>query len=230
MTNDELIEKFHSNGLSNEEVALFKDKYENDVDFKMESDRFTKLYIALNAIGKKQSESAAISSGKQFKKSGQNNQLKVVFRAAAIFIPIIILANIGYYSFSKKSNDTLYKKFFTVKNEQAISLQNNNCYQYEYYLKAINLSIVEVLDEIGESKDLYTFGTFCMEQNKFSEAILIFRRLIIMNEFKEDSEWFLGLCYLKTGDPNAFETFSKIASNNAHKYHSEAQKVVREIN
>jgi hypothetical protein len=237
MTDNELIEKFHSNELSNEEASLFRDKYESDKEFKKESDQFTKLFITLNAVIKRQRDKINLSTEKQFKKTQQSSQLKVVFRAAAIFIPIIILANIGYYHYfvSGNSYEKVYANYFKIHQSQqrVISLSNDNEVEFAASLKLIDLNIIETLDQIGNDHKLFLFGLYCMENNRFTEAIFTFKRILNSNnnEFKEDSQWHLGLCYIKTGDQsNALETFSKIAANSTHKYHSEAQKVVRKIN
>jgi hypothetical protein len=237
MDDNELIEKFHSNELSGDEASLFLEKYNSDKDFKKESDRFTKLFIALNSVSKKQREKINLSTEKHLKKSQLRSQLKIVFRAAAIFIPIIILANIGYYHFfvSSNSNEQVYASYFkSYKSEQReISFSSDNTVEFAASLRSVDLGIIETLDQIGNYHKLFLFGLFCMENNRFTEAIFTFKRVLNSNtdEFKEDSEWYLGLCLLKTGEQsNALKTFTKIADDPKHKFNIEAQKVIQKIN
>jgi TolA-binding protein len=70
-----------------------------------------------------------------------------------------------------------------------------------------------------------------MEINEYAKANENFKRIIDhkANAFIESAEWYLGLCYLKTGDINkATEIFQTIAVSEGY-YKKEARKVLKRI-
>jgi hypothetical protein len=89
-----------------------------------------------------------------------------------------------------------------------------------------------LIERRSEAVKIHDFGLFCMKGQRFLEAIFAFRQIIGMNEksYLESSEWYLGLCYLKSGDlENAKQVFSSIAGNPGHKFYSESKKILRKI-
>ncbi len=230
MTDIELIEKFYSNELSGEESEIFRDKYNSDLSFKQECDNFSKVLIALNSISKKQVNRKETMSTDSAKKTNGDSNLKVIFRAAAIFIPLIIISNIGYYLFTGKSSDDIFNNYYSESQVKSLSFYINNEAKFKDNLNEINLSTLSVLDNFEDDEELLSFGLYCMNGYRFSEAVMIFKRLIGLDKFVEESEWYLGLCYLKTGrTEEAVYIIKRIKENPQHKKYKEAKKILPKI-
>jgi tetratricopeptide (TPR) repeat protein len=104
-------------------------------------------------------------------------------------------------------------------------------YETRNYRQAIQL--FEKILEGDQSRiglNLYS-GISNMEISEYAKANENFRRIIDhkANAFIESAEWYLGLCYLKTGDvTKAIEIFQAIADSDGY-YRKEAKKVLNRI-
>jgi len=105
------------------------------------------------------------------------------------------------------------------------------CYEHKDYPTAI--SLFEKILNTDESRiglNLYS-GISYMELSHYAEANENFKRIIEhkANAFIESAQWYLGLCYLKTGEiEKASDIFKAIVSNEGY-YKKEAKKVLKKI-
>lgn len=69
-----------------------------------------------------------------------------------------------------------------------------------------------------------------MGQNNFSAAITTFKDLLSQEEqFVPEAQWYLGLCYIKTGDlVNARSVFAELAQTEGL-YRKKAQRILRNL-
>jgi tetratricopeptide (TPR) repeat protein len=104
-------------------------------------------------------------------------------------------------------------------------------YENRNYGKAI--ALFEKILKSDKSRiglNLYS-GISYMEINEYAEANKSFRRIIDhkANAFIESAEWYLGLCYIKTGEVNkARQIFQVMASSDGY-YKKEARKVLKKL-
>lgn len=104
-------------------------------------------------------------------------------------------------------------------------------YEDKEYSKAISLfEKILSTDDSRIGLNLYS-GISYMELSHYAEANENFKRIIDhkANAFIESAQWYLGLCYLKTGEiDKANEIFQAIASSEGY-YKKEARKVLKKI-
>ncbi len=105
-------------------------------------------------------------------------------------------------------------------------------YENKEYSKAITL-FEKILDsdQTRIGLNLYS-GISHMELNHYTKANENFRKIIDHKEnvFIESAQWYLGLCYIKTGEiDKAKDIFESIDANNGY-YKKEAHKVLKKLN
>lgn len=239
----ELIHKFLDNELSEDEARLFKEKYKEDPSFKEEVNSQAQLWISLDAasgISRK-----VITERPHLRKFLQNRpqkakeiqgpmNMKSFYRYAAIIIPLLafgiillMLAN------PQPSMENLYASYYKAP---VNNLHKGNAEEktagFALLLESIDRSSERRIDSLREASDYFHFGIYCMDNQYFREAIYAFNRLISSGEkmYLEESEWYLGLCYLKTGrKEDALRIFSGIAAANGHKFQSESGELIKKI-
>lgn len=231
-----LISKFLENELTEDEVAIFKEKYAHDPDFKKEVNIMSKLYISLDAasrIGKKGVSGKLMEEHgiKEVKGEAQKN-LHQLYRYAAVIIPLIAFGLVWVLTTkSKPEPEELYAQYFKPESE-GLSKGGDEKQDFAAVIRTIDRFTETQIDSLGMQK-LFIFGIYCMEHQRYNEAIFAFHHLIesnIKGETREDCDWFLGLCYLQTGNKKkAEEYFSTISSIDGHIHQQDAKEILSKL-
>ena len=102
-------------------------------------------------------------------------------------------------------------------------------YKLQNWQEVINMVSVE---DVPVQKDLFLAGISCLKANQASDAVSYFKKVSAANQtttnklYKEESEYYLALTYLKLNDaPNAATLLQVIKSNPAHAYYAQAKKI-----
>jgi tetratricopeptide (TPR) repeat protein len=167
---------------------------------------------------------------------------KKIIAVVPIAASIILLIGLGFkLSFQgKSSTDNLFTDFYSpFQKIQFVAASSGNEIEYakEEYNKGKYYSALTILQSVPDSDPqvidrLFYTGLSYMALNEFEKATFSFQSLTskaASNEFLHQAEWYLGLCYLKTGEKDeAYQQFSTIAIENVH-FSNKAKKILRKL-
>ena len=157
----------------------------------------------------------------------------------AILISLGVLLKVQH---NKLTNDQIFEKHYepyevtmiyrsAESDYQKVLSQAMTKYDDGEYLKAIDL-IEEILakDPADMASSLYS-GISYMETEQYNQADMKFQKIIDHNDnlFVEQAAWYLGFCYLHTGQNfEARGHFKEIATSSGS-YSKKAKKIMRSI-
>jgi tetratricopeptide (TPR) repeat protein len=167
---------------------------------------------------------------------------KVIWYVAAASVILMLGLNITFQNHSYTGPE-LYNEFYRPLDgnmgatrsaslpeerllNQALVKMNNK--EYDAALKLFS----EILAKDGRNivGNYYT-GTIHQQEGQFEDAIHSFTNVISQgdNLFVEQSEWYIGLCYLNRNEPQkAIRQFRKISESNGY-YHQQAKAILKKL-
>jgi len=243
--NFELIEKYFSNSLSDDEYILFNHLLKNDDIFKEEF-LFQKDLKKALSHNQKNSLKTTLQNFESNIKNEKVFHLKKWLAAASI----ILVLGFSYFLFSDSFNNSpekLYAEYFEPyrnvihpvvrsENEKTIKSSAFMAYENGKYHKALNL-----LNSVSNNDDEYIrfYSAMCyLGLNKNLDAIDLLLPIAngISNpdsdkNFEAKANWYLGLAYLNSGDINkAISQFSIVVNHPSCSYKKkEAQEILNII-
>ena len=174
--------------------------------------------------------------------AGDGKKSALIRFAAAI--AVLMLLSTLYYLMSRGpgNTDKIYEASFVAYEYSGIpraNIQNNDISfksALDFYSNGSYSDAAVALKEYlnrnpGKTEAMFILGVSEMENNNFLNAISLFRDLCNNkdNLFLDNSQWYLALCYVKTGDDTrAIEELQAIV-NSGNIYKSKARKVIRKL-
>lgn len=217
-----LIYRFLDEGLTQDEIKLFRERYKKDPDFAREVRQAIDSIAALQAAWalRQQLEEEELIDIKK------PRMINTFWYAAAAILIVIIISGVLLLLLKKPSDpDQIYTMYFTDPD-----------YLMETQVKAfVDTTITQIKpEEIEQASDIeerFTSGIRLMQEEKFIQASEIFRFIIDdkYNLYIEEAEWYIGLCYLKLDKiEDAKALFEKIGDSKSL-YQKRAKGLIRKI-
>lgn len=230
MKNEELIDKYFTNSLSPQEQLLFNEYLQNDEEFKSEF-LFQKDLKAVVASNQRE----------DLKKTLQNFEKKIQNRAPIFKLPkkwlvaasICLFLGVGSWyvktNFFPSNNKLFVENFQPYRNivqpierdspKETIEYKAFLAYENENFYKAINL-FNSIENQNGTYVSFYKAMCY-LSLDKPTEAISLLLPIATskrendnFKNFKELSNWYLGLAYLKNNEKSkAISQFSILANS-----------------
>jgi len=240
----ELIEKFHNDELSKEELRKFESELQSNPEFKKEFDLYGEINDSILEDDVIELRKQLNSIQRMSTSDLHNNRIRKLqsnkwYLAAAIVTIVIIIGTFLLSIISDSySNEELFKKYYEPEDAVLITRSGNSDsdfdltkalqqFEQENYKEAIPL--LNKIDNNVLSR--FYLGIAYIETNDFSKAIKEFKGLIDHgdNLFIEQSEWYLGLCYLMNDEKDkAIKDFRKIIKDNSL-YKPDAEEILNKI-
>lgn len=166
---------------------------------------------------------------------------RIVFQVAAA---VLVLSLILFKSLTPSySGDSVYKRYYEPleansfrlrgsSNENAGKLQEG----VDYYMSKNYAKSELVFNELREKNeniaDVFLFsGLNQMGQGNFAAAITSFTDLLSTeDQFVPEAQWYLGLCYIKTGEILKARPIMEILSETEGIYRKKAQLILNNLN
>lgn len=204
-----LIYKYLDDDLSNEEVDLFKEKFESSQAFAKEVKRYTDLKVAIQTTS---------ATSLKFKK--QPRVIKFTLTRLAYAASVLIIIGLCTFFIYTNTQHPSYHQLYAANFENPFSKGEE---------WAIRSGLTEA--EIIALKDFEQALTF-MENKEFPKAIEI------LESFKDtghaliidDAEWFLALAYLYQGKVVKAKELLELVQSSNSRYSEKAWKVYGAIN
>jgi len=160
--------------------------------------------------------------------------------AAAVFVLSMLLFKSLTPSYS---GDSLYKRYYKPMEASSYSLRGNtqdagtkfqegvDYYMLKDYAKAdLVFNDLQTMKENSPEVLLYS-GLNKMGQGHFASAINLFNGVISAgDQFVPEAQWYLGLCYIKTGENLKARTIMESLSETEGIYKKKAQVILKNLN
>jgi tetratricopeptide (TPR) repeat protein len=183
-----------------------------------------------------------ISADKQTERSfaGHFKGRKIIY--AAVAASLILMLSISGLLSREASHGELYQKFYTtyqttginrsaiMTTDQTLSIALQK-FDNQDYVAAINLLREVIGRDQNNMVGHFYAGVSLQEAGKYQTAIHEYEAVMIDkdNLFVEQANWYIGLCYLRTGeDKKAYKQFNKIARKEGF-YQQKAQAILRKM-
>ena len=166
---------------------------------------------------------------------------KIIFQAAAaVFILCLLLFKALTPGFS---GDNVFSSYYEPLEANSFQFRGNtqeassklqegvDYYLSKDYSKAeIAFSNISRMDKQLPELLLYT-GLTHMGKNNYNAAIPYFSNLLSLeNQFVPEAQWYLALCYLKTGDISKAHSLMVVVSETEGIYKNKARKILKSLN
>lgn len=244
--NFDRIEDFLDGDLTDDQLKAFEQDLLDDEDLQMELDLHSEVDEAImeEDIMDLRCKLEAIETPPN---PTQKRKLKFLTKwniAAASLALVIGLGSLLYIMNNKStySNDQIYSRYYkpynVINTTRSSDIMMDNVlvtalksYESKDYRTALNL-FKQILDKDSTNitSNFYS-GISNIEINEYHKANKNFTRVLNHknNLFIEQSEWYLGLCYLMTNEQDqAIKQFSTIAKGNSF-YKTKAQEILSRL-
>jgi len=245
-----LIEKYLSNELTDSENNEFKElllkepSLMNEMNLRKRVNYFIDKLNFIEALDRagEEAEKEELKEFLVIKHKAVKIQLNpaIMWGVAASIVLIIGMALFWKLSLKPVPEKELFADYYRpLKKEVAQDyLFNSNVLQEgrKKYFEEDYLDVLAIFNNIPGSIDIqaekeFFCGLALIELAYYPEAIARFERLISMHKFEYVSHayWYLGLCYLQTGNKKmAKTTFREIVKNNSYNY-KDARKILKKL-
>ena len=244
-TDYEIIEKYLSGELSDNDIIDFTEKLKTDSDFKKEFELYREINKSLtnkysNLEKEKNLKNTLDSLGKEHFQNNDTTETKgnksisikkYLLRISSIAAIVII----GF--FMLKPQQSLYDQYanhskleIQVKGEnENILLKASEFYNNNNYSNAIPLFEKYLIENPHDSEIQMSLGISLLEENKFKEALLVFNYVLKQNNiFKNKVNWYLALTYIKNKENAKAKAYLKNISKDSS-YYKKAEKLLSNL-
>jgi tetratricopeptide (TPR) repeat protein len=241
MKHFDLIYKFVHGELEESELWEFRKRLSSDPILARELKQFEQI-IQTNKQVEKLDVLDSLNSIHQRNEQSVIKTLFIGYYKVAAAAAILILMTFATFWFIQSkihdANSQLYAAYFSHENSMftvrssTANMELPVIQGIQYYELKDFSSAVEMFEKAPSNLLAKLYGGLSyMELDEFDKAINQFQQIIHHNDnlFIDQSEWYLGLCYLKTNKLNeARLLFEKISLDNSI-YKTKAQKLLKEM-
>jgi tetratricopeptide (TPR) repeat protein len=237
-----LINKFLDNELSEEELQQFKEKYGIDKQFKREVNILSLIHSSLLTMPEIRKETLTteaflnhLNNKKKRKEESIKNRSLTLYRIAAIVIPLIGLGGLIFpFIYTKPSDENLFAKYYAKPESQgsAKGISNEKPFDFQELQNKVDKTVNDQINVLNTNEELFSYAIYSMDNKHYNEAIIAFNQVLNSsnNILRPDSEWYLALCYLKTGNKDkSISILREIIKNKDHLHFRNAEKLLKKL-
>jgi TolA-binding protein len=230
---DSLEKKWFQKELEGNSTLMEEVKLRKRVDDALVKHDLIDLRNKLAKLEKSRKEQVTTGDGKK----------GTAIRFAAAIAVLMILGTLLYMTFNRSANpDRLFQAnydHYVYSGTSRTSASNNDMsfksaldlYNNENYQAASTALKDYLIHNPGNNEAMFLLGASDMESGNYNSAIQMFTAVLNDrdNFFLDKSQWYLSLCYLKTGNtPEAVKELQAII-NSTSIYNSKARKLVKKL-
>ncbi len=236
------IERYLDGSMQNAEKKWFEAELEGNPGLQKELElrrKVNKHTANQEAIAFRQTLINAETRHRQAAGSSRGKARKLA-RYAAIFAGLMLLGSVSLYLVQDSGNIDYADKYAPEYTPLSVS-RSLSAEMDEAYIKATSLYQAGDYSEairwfnmiVDEDMQVeYMKGTSHMHIEQYKEAIGSFSMVVNNNDnlFLEDAKFYLGICYLQTGQEIKAKPVLESISNSDNRHSKNARKLLRKIN
>lgn len=222
MDKEQLIQRYFSNSLTQEEKVLLDDFLKNDEEFKNQFDFELDLQKVIGQAKRMELKSKLKGFEDEIDASSKSVISISSYKKWLVAASILIIIGLGYLQFSNPNLNTLYDENFQVypntevsitRGEEAETLERKAfiAYETEDYDQALQL-----FSEMPEQPYIAFYKAQChLKLEQYSRAIELLNLNISKKaKYIPESYWYMSMAYLKMGDSeNANKTLTYLVTH-----------------
>lgn len=228
MDKEELLYKFFSNQLTEEQKKTFHQLLETDVEFKAQFEFENDLKHVIKKSKNENLKQKLVGFEKEINAKDKNKPSKWTFRNWSIAASIALLVGMGwiaYNTFSGPDYNELYATNFEAypntvytitrsDGDQSLERDAFAAYEASNYEKAVT-AFLDLKNKGGSTHADFYLAQSYLYVGKDQEAIEALKRAILNDmEFRAEAHWYLALAYLKSKDKvKAMATLKDLIEN-----------------
>jgi hypothetical protein len=154
---------------------------------------------------------------------------KKFWYAAASFLILASVGSILLLNIARKdTNEDLFRKYYSSENIIDVTRTGDANiveaiikFQEKDYQSSASLFGQILQKDTLNFAGWFFYGISCIETQQFAKAETAFNKIISNDEnlYVEHAEWYLGLCYLKSNQPNKATVQSKLIASEPENFH-----------
>jgi len=242
----EEIEKYLNGELNLKEFNEFESRLTHDTEFAREVLLYINIDKAISEIDvltlrtKMKEVYANLHNHSRFRHD--LFKIRWQYLAAAASITVLVTLGMKYIGFSSLTNDEILNKYYTGYEAEGIVRGATETENQDYLdaLKAYNDKDFQVSEKLfakyleenfSDIQAHFYYGISCFENGNIKDASKSFQLILDHNNnlYLEQSQWYLGLCYLKSYETNkALSVFNSIINEDST-YRDRAREIVRKL-
>ncbi len=238
------MERYNSDEMNEPEKAWFEKELSNNIDLRNEVElrKKTDKILEQQAVMQLRTKLAAIEKARRVPRPATKPVKHIPMKYAAVFAGLILIGCLIILSRKSLTVDEIFGKYYTSYEASApvrsLQAEQNTDYTraIEYYnvhdYRNAAMYFSKVID--SNPRDIEAtmmYGVSNFERSNFPEAEKSFKKVTATsdNMYLEDAEWYLALCYFRTGETaRAVEQFTSIKESSSI-YSKKAGKILRNI-
>jgi len=238
------IERYNAGEMNEAEKAWFRKELMDNISLRDEialrqkADMVIKNHDIIQLRGKL----AAIEKRRSEAMPNKNPRKNLPFTRAAVIAGIILAGSLAFLSTRKLANEDLFDRFYKPY-EVTANLRSDGAVRnldfskgIDYYNTSDYRIAAHYFGKVSSSDGRYMestmlYGVCKFEEENYTEAISSFTKVIENddNYFLEDANYFLALCYLKTGETEKASDQLKFIRKSGSIYTKDARKILRRM-
>jgi len=243
----DLIEKYLSNDLSQEEKQTFDQKVHTDNEFAHEFEKRQAAHTAIDFLIAQslKSELEALEEEEQQGGKVVSFQKRKRNRLVLLSLAASLLLLIGYFALNINGNSGLDARQLAAANYEAPNYRDirGDKVDFEDLLtKGVNAlkqkeyqTAITTLDSVAQSNEYYVIAQFYLghayyQAEQFTQAEEAFESVSSSSDirYQEDADWY-GLLACLANEGNCTDKIDRLAKDNSHSYQQQAVSIRDEL-
>lgn len=238
------IEKYIAGEMSSTEKRWFEKELEGNTKLRKEVElrRTTDKILMNKDIISLRSKLSEIEKSRSKTKRFTLPKVPVFYRYAAVITLLLAIGTITYQPWADMSNEQIISKYYNIYEppaaQRSASTESNilftkalELYNTEDYEHAAILFSKVIENNPKDMQSMLLNGVANFENSKYPEAKESFNQVIDDNNnlFIDQAEWYLALCYIKTGESEKARFQLNTIKKGDGIYRKNARKILRKL-
>ena len=238
------IERYNAGEMDDAEKLWFQRELEENSNLRDEVRLRARTDMVLNSYASIQLRNKLRSIEKQRAEAipSKNRRRQSPIRYAAVITIFILLGSLLLFSGKNLTAEEILDKFYipyegiaASRSSESITNDNYKTALDYYNIHDYNTAAMffsKVLEENpGDMESTMLYGVSNFEEKNYPVAEQSFASVVVNNDnfYIEDAQWYLALCYVKTGEKDKAIRQLEIVKERGGIYRNDAKKIIRKL-
>ncbi len=238
------IEKYIAGEMSNTEKRWFEKELEGNAKLRNEVElrRTTDKILMNRDIMSLRSKLSEIEKSRSERRRFTISKVPAFYRYAAVVTMLLVIGTLSYQPWADMSNEQIITKYYRSYEppaaQRSVGTETNmlftkalELYNTQNYEQAAILFSRVIENNPKDMQSMLMNGVANFENSKYPEAKASFNQVIDDNNnlFIDQAEWYLALCYIKTGETEKARAQLITIKKGEGIYMKNARKILRKL-